>query len=398
VTKPKLLLVDDEQAILDGLKRGLRGSFDVRTATSGADGLALLAKEQDIAVVMSDMRMPIMSGAAFLAQVAANAPDAVRILLTGQADMEDTIAAINEGRIFRFLRKPCDPDTMRPVLAAAVEQHRLVTAERELLEQTLRGAVQALCDTLALASPGVFGSATRVKHMAAAMAAKLQLAERWPLEVAAMVCQLGAITLPPGLYERRANRAGLTLPERAMLDRVPVVTEQLLAPIPRLEPVRDIVRASHASVTTPRPKDPTIALASRILRAALDFEEHEAVSTAPRALERMRAERALYGEDVVEALASLFERPETAAVEIHINRLEEGMIIAGDIISTSGVLIVARGHEVTLSLIERLQNFIASLANDSVQVHARPEVCESIEALAATELRTTTIDRHRRAV
>jgi CheY-like chemotaxis protein len=368
--KTKVLVVDDEQAILDGLSRGLRGFFEVRTATSAAAGLAVLASEPDVAVVMSDMRMPQVSGAAFLAQVAATSPDVTRLLLTGQADMEDAILAINEGHIFRFLRKPCAPELMRATLAAAAAQHRLVTAERQLLEQTLRGAVQALCDTLALASPGVFGASTRVKRTAAAVAGKLGVVETWPLEVAAMVCQLGAITLPAELYQRRANKVGLSPPERAMLERVPAVTEQLLAPIPRLEPVREIVRASRASADAPRPKDPAVALASQILRAALDFEEFETASSSARALDRMRAEREVYSPAVLEALASLFDRPPSAALELHIYQLREGMIIADDIVSTSGLLIVARGHEVTPSLIERLRNFVTSLATDSVQVLA----------------------------
>lgn len=365
--RPKVLLVDDEQMILDGLSRTLRGSFEVRTATSGAAGLALLAAEPGFAIVMSDMRMPGMSGASFLARAAVVAPDAVRLLLTGQADMEDAIAAINEGHIFRFLRKPCPQELMRSTLAAAAEQHRLVTAERELLEETLRGAVQALCQTLALASPGVFGAATRVKRTASAVATKLGVAETWPLEVAAMVCELGAITLPAELYERRAQKEAWTPAEREMLDRIPAVTDRLLAPIPRLEPVRAIIRECHAIAAAP-PTGAAASLASRILRAAIDFDDLEAARSSAYAIERMRAAPAPYGAEVFEALASLFGQRDRQIVEVPVKRLHEGMVIASDIMSRSGVLLVARGHEVTPSLLDRLRNFLPSLARDTVEV------------------------------
>lgn len=366
-TKPKLLVVDDEQMILDGLARGLRSLYEIQTATSGAAALAILTQERDFAIVMSDMRMPLMNGAAFLANASQVAPDAVRLLLTGQADMEDAIAAINQGHIFRFLRKPCEPDLMRSTLAAALEQHRLVIAERQLLEQTLRGAVQALCATLALANPGVFGAATRVKRTATAIATSLGVTETWPLEVAAMVCDLGAITLPAGLYERRAQKAGWSRAEREMLARVPVVTEQLLAPIPRLEPVCELIRDSRSLASGTRAKEGEAALASRILRAALDFDELEASMPPERAIERLRASQEMYGPTVIEALARLYKR-DYDVIEISFRQLREGMIIASDILSKSGVLLVARGHEVTPSLLERLWNFQASLARQTVEV------------------------------
>ncbi len=155
---PAILLVDDEQAILDGLRRQLRKRFSVSTATSGAAGLDAL-ESQNFAVVVSDMRMPGMDGAAFLAQVRARYPDTVRLLLTGQADTQSAISAINEGQIYRFLTKPCPPDMLLSALDSAVELHRLVTAEKELLEKTLRGTVQTLTSTLSLAHPQAFARA-----------------------------------------------------------------------------------------------------------------------------------------------------------------------------------------------------------------------------------------------
>lgn len=375
-SKTKILLVDDEPQVLEGLKRLLRGSFEVYTATSGAAGLDVLSREHDIAVVVSDMRMPLMDGNAFFAKARALAPDAVRVLLTGQADMDDAVNAVNAGRIFRFLRKPSSADQMRAALSAAVEQHRLVIAERQLLEETLHGAVKALCDTLALANPSVFGMAMRVKRVASRLAEKLGGTELWQVEVAAMLCQLGAMTIHPTIFERRALGAELLPSEREMLDQIPLVTDQLLASIPRLEPVRDIVRLSRAGFDPTKvdasARDTTgyeVPIAARILRVALDFEELEAAGVpADKAVDRMRGRGDLYDPIVLESLRELYLGEDFTAVEIPVGRLQEGMIIAADVTTKNGTLLVARGHEVTPGLIRRLENFASSLENEFVAV------------------------------
>ena len=197
----RVLCVDDEPNVLEGLARTLSEDFDVHTATSGEAGLVALGGEP-FAVIMSDMRMPGMSGSVFLAKARAKAPDAVRVLLTGQADIQSAMAAVNEGAISRFLSKPCPPAAIVASMESAVEQHRLSSAERELLDGTVRGIVKLLTDVLAVSSPAVFSRATRLKQMVTHAAAKLELAEPWRFEVAAMLSQLGCIALPEDLVVR----------------------------------------------------------------------------------------------------------------------------------------------------------------------------------------------------
>jgi DNA-binding NtrC family response regulator len=134
---PSILCVDDEPRVLDGLRLTLRRGFEVLTATSGAEGLAMLKRMAGAAAVISDMRMPGMDGAAFLTQVKDQWPDSTRLLLTGETGRDAAIAAVNEGQIFRFLTKPCAPENLVAAVEAAVRQHELVTAERLLLQQTV---------------------------------------------------------------------------------------------------------------------------------------------------------------------------------------------------------------------------------------------------------------------
>src|SRR5579862_6564126 len=187
----KVLCVDDEPNVLEGLGLHLRRRYTLLTATSGGEALAVLRQNPDTAVVVSDMRMPAMNGAAFLHQARQVAPDAVRMLLTGQTDLDSAINAVNQGQIFRFLTKPCPTIALIVAIEAAAEQHRLITAERVLLEQTLHGSIGALTDILALTSPLSFGRAIRIKQLVSELAAVLHAPERWQVEVAAMLSQIG---------------------------------------------------------------------------------------------------------------------------------------------------------------------------------------------------------------
>jgi DNA-binding NtrC family response regulator len=135
VSRP-VLCVDDEPRVLDGLKLTLGRSIDVSTARSGPEGLALLKQMAGAAVVISDMRMPGMDGAAFLTKVREQWPDSTRLLLTGEAGRDAAVAAVNEGQIFRFLTKPCMPEKLIAAVEAAARQQQLVIAEKMLLQQT----------------------------------------------------------------------------------------------------------------------------------------------------------------------------------------------------------------------------------------------------------------------
>src|ERR1700690_3969334 len=175
--KPRVPFVDDEPNVLEGLSLTLRRGYEVVLAGSGEAGLDVLTRDPTIAAVVSDMRMPGMDGATFLGKARAVLPDATRLLLTGQAELALAIAAINEGRIFRFLTKPCPPPVLVAAVEAGVELHRLVTSERVLLEQTLRGSIQMLTDVLALAAPTAFGQAVRIQRYARDLASKVVGAE-----------------------------------------------------------------------------------------------------------------------------------------------------------------------------------------------------------------------------
>ncbi len=143
--RARILLVDDEVRVLEAMRRNLRTHFDITTATSGAEAMDILKHKGPFAVLVSDLRMPGMGGLQLLAEARKLAPDTTRVLLTGKTDLASAIAdaashpgVVSEGVIFRFLTKPLLPDLFLKALEVAVEHHRSTTAERVLLEETLR--------------------------------------------------------------------------------------------------------------------------------------------------------------------------------------------------------------------------------------------------------------------
>jgi len=236
----RILCVDDDPSVLAAFQRGLRKQFHIETAQSGEQALAAIRKNGPYAVIVSDMRMPGMDGVQLLAKVKAIARDTVRIMLTGNADQATAIEAVNEGNIFRFLTKPCDAEKLAKALTAGIEQYRLVTAEKELLEKTLRGSIKVLTDVLSLVNPAAFGRASRVQRLVRRLAAELKVELSWELDVAAMLSQIGCVTLPPETIDRLYRGQKLSPEEREMCEAHPAIGHDLVANIPRLEAVSNV--------------------------------------------------------------------------------------------------------------------------------------------------------------
>ena len=357
-----ILCVDDDANLLEGLKRQLRKQFTLETALSGEAGLVVVKEDGPFAVVVSDMRMPGMNGARFLAQVRAMTPDTVRILLTGQTDIQDAIVAVNEGHIFRFLTKPCPPEVLATALQAALQQYHLLTAERTLLEQTLRGSVKVLTDVLSLINPVAFGRATRLKRYVLHIARSLDLSDVWQFELAAMLSQLGCVTLPAETLEKVYAGQPLSVEEQRMYANHPAVGHGLIRHIPRLEVVAEIIARQQEPYTntealhTPQERE-QVLMGAHILKVVLDFDRlvargmshHDAVA------ELLQSPDA-YG--IVAALQSMDMEEARAVVRLAAVRdLYPGMVLDEDIRAKTGLLVIAKGHEVTYAMMERLRSY-----------------------------------------
>ncbi len=360
----KILCVDDDPNILEGFKRQLREKFHLDTALGGEEGLKLVSKKDPYAVVISDMRMPGMDGVRFLSRVKDINPDSVRVMLTGHADVDTAIDAVNEGHIFRFLTKPCSSETFAKTITAGVRQFQLVMAERELLEKTLSRSIKVLIDILSLVSPIAFSCAVRLRKYVRHISLKLQLPYSWQYELSALLSQIGCVTLPPETLEKVFAGQELTKEEREMFDRHPSIGSDLLARIPRMETIAGIIKNHLKSFNefescSELKKRDSAALGSQILKVALEFDK----------LVR-------HGKLYNQAIATLKEKPKecdpliiAALKEIEIDKtketvkllkvreIEEGMKINEDIRTKNGLLLVTKGHKVNYPLLLRLRNY-----------------------------------------
>jgi FixJ family two-component response regulator len=363
--KPRVLVVDDDPLIRDAICREASSMFDVETAESGEAGLDTLSSRGPFALVVVDYRMPGMNGVAFLGRARRIAPDTVRVIVTGAGDMEAAVAAVNEGHVFRFVTRPCPAATLRRVLLSALRQHRLQTAERDVLEQTLAGAVRVLTEVLGLVSPEAFGRATRVKACVQHLVGQLSLPDAWQYEVAAMLSQIGCITLPADTLAKTLGGQGLTALERDLVRGAPRVAGSLIAHIPRLGAVSRMVSAA-AEALQPPPADaetlrslPSDRIGAWLIRVAVALDEHVIRGYQPRdALADLR--RPVHGlpDFLLDALERFVFQTASWRVEMTTVRdMHTLMVLDEDVRTAAGLLLVPRGQPVTVAVVQRLRGF-----------------------------------------
>jgi CheY-like chemotaxis protein len=366
MSSDRVLFVDDEPRVLQGIQRSLHKLVDLETANSGADGLLKLRDASQFALVISDMRMPNMNGVQFLAKVRIQAPDAVRMILSGQADLEAAISAVNEGHIYRFLTKPIGPEHLLSAVNDGLHQHHLQTAEKVLLEQTLSGSVRVLIEVLDLVNPMASGNASRLQRYVNELGAALGLTASWTFGLAAFVSQIGCVALPQEILVKAGANQELSDEESKLYRGHPTIAEKLLGAIPRLEDVAAIVSNQLQPVVF---SDKPPELRKWILRdqghlllhVALLFDRALSRGLArERAVESVAAALPGLPRPVCQALGNLQVAAQRAAIrQIMLKELMPGMILDEDLVSPRGIRLVPQGQEVTRTLMIRL----TSIAN-----------------------------------
>jgi len=360
-----VLFVDDDIALLKSFKRTLPRQFKVVIADSPEKGLQILKEEGPFAAIVSDMKMPGMSGIEMLSRAKEISPDTTRILLTGFADQQTAIDGVNKGDLFRFLTKPCEVDTLNLILRAAIRQYQLISSEKELLEQTLFGTVRVLSQILTLINPTAQGCASRLKRYVNHIAKELHLEnDGWLYEMAAMLSQLGCLAIPSEVLTKYAN--GLELPdsERAMVEQHPAVAAKFLMHIPRLEEVIEMI-SSQGKPYSEFPKSSSLQSAAKahigaqILHLSLDLDRALMVGTSPdKALRALKKTTDEYNLFMVEALESFdFGLQHMVRMQTDCAGLNTRMILDENICTTKGTLLASKGQQMTEALIRGMLNY-----------------------------------------
>lgn len=361
----RILCVDDDPNILSGFKRGLRKDFEVFTAEGGEAGLALIKCESEFAVIVSDMQMPGMNGVQFLEHAQKITPNSVRIMLTGNADQQTAINAINNGNIFRFLTKPCEIDNLTNALNSGIEQYRLVTAEKQLLNETLSSSLQVMVEILSMVNPTAFSHSNRVKKMVRNIAERIGIKSLWEVEIAAMLSQIGCITVDEEILQKISKCIPLGEKELHLFHQHPKVAHNLISRIPRMEMVAEIISNQNRRLSDEtEAKLPTnltsdSILSARVLKIVLDFDKLLVSGSLPHHAHKELSNRlGWYDQNILNSLKDLIDasQEEFVNAELNINELKPGMVLVRPVISHRGVLLLAAGQDVTLPLILRLIN------------------------------------------
>jgi response regulator RpfG family c-di-GMP phosphodiesterase len=411
---PTLLFVDDEPGILSSLRRLFRPhGYRILVAESGAVGLAILEKEA-VDLVISDMRMPEMDGATFLKAARQRWPQVMRILLTGYADITSTVAAINEGEIYRYITKPWDDNEILIVVRQAIERQHLEGENQRLTALTLaqNEALKALNASLEqkvaertaelrqaltlveqahgelkktfLTSVQVFvglvelrsgpagspmaGHGRRVAEHARSVAQRLGLADSDVQNVmlAGLLHDIGKLGLPDELLAKSYNT--LSAEQRALVMKHPVIGQNILMSIDKLKDSALLVRHHHECFDGSGFPEHLAGIAipqgSRILSVVNEFDALQIGTLVQRPLKPGEALNFLienrgkrYDPTVVDAFVRLLaetHKTEIGEIPLRTMHLKPGMLLARDLTHREGYMLLARGATLSSEIIAQL--------------------------------------------
>jgi len=319
--KHSIMIVDDETSILKAFSRLFRkDNYDILTASSAPEGLDLLKKaERPVSLIISDQRMPGMSGSQFLAEAQKLFPDTIRFLLTGYSEMDAVIDAINKGGIHRYLTKPWNDDDLLLQVRQSLKQYELVLENRRLLaltnkqnkelnqlnkhlekkvqersrevleknkklsklnkelESNLYNTVRAFVSLIEVQTPSLAGHGRRVSYLAREMAQLSDLPEKevTHIEIAALLHDIGKLGFPPKLVERKTNN--WTSKEKALLQKHPEEGQNIVRFIKNLDHVGLLIRSHHECYDghgyPDQLSEETIPLGSRIIAVADAYDK-----------------------------------------------------------------------------------------------------------------------------
>ena len=368
--KSRVLLVDDDERLLKGAKRILHKTVNLHTAVGGAKALEMLEAGGPYAVIISDQNMPDMKGTVLLEQVSKRWPTTVRIMLTGNNDLQTATSAVNSGQIFRFLNKPCDTKDLVKAIQDGQQQYNLLTAEKELLEQTLSGSVKVLVDVLALTNPKAFEIASEVNTLAKVFT-RIETIERpWEFEIASMLWPLGDIALPIELLAKITNGIQLEASEKDLVNESPKFARDLICNIPRMENIaQTIYYAGKNFDGTGYPNDKVkgqdICQQARLLHILIDFVKTRSNLGCSNleTFKRLKEKSHLYDPQLLSEVAKMLkDQPElktdiqAEVVTLNLMSLEEGDIIVDDIIDNQNRKLLSANNKLTKLMIQRLRN------------------------------------------
>ena len=360
--KPRLLCVDDEPFILDGLKLNLRKAFDISTESDSLEAIKRVKAGEKFDIVISDMRMPKADGAEVLAAVKDAQPKTIRVLLTGHADIDAAMRAVNEGKIARYVTKPVEASHLQELLLGLLEKSKQDNVTNDVLQRTVGGIVRTLADILAMLNPAAFGNAIRLRRPVRVLADAMSLTDAWEFEIAALLSKLGCVALPRELLERRDSGIEISAAERRRYREHPEVAAKLMAQIPRFEGVTAIIKRQDQALTPELFEIPFTELPRPLQGAVLiQTAQHFLNESEPHPNPKPLDFDPPIHPDVLLHVQKLLEIEERRTrKQCTVEDLSTGMRLEAEVETTQGVVVARAGQELTYPMLERIRRFADS--------------------------------------
>jgi DNA-binding response OmpR family regulator len=359
-SRSTIMVVDDEPENLR-LMEDLLGMLGYGVRAFAQSHLALAAAAQEPPdLILMDITMPDMDGLETCRRLKANSKlsSIPVVFLSAHSDTSHKVEAFRSGGV-DYVTKPFHLDEVHARVEMHIQLQRARRVERDLLEKTLNGALRTFADLVHLAGPALAQRSDTIRSIVVHIAARLRVDDPWQYELAATLCLIGCLTLPPDAFERAYGGEAVSEEEQQMFRAHPVNGSRLLAHIPRLERVSAMIRQQQADdIEGPTASEVEIGTAMLRLALALDRRMFRGIPFKT-ALAELRLPGAGHPARMLEALGDYVPRQAGAEIKrVAVRELAPSMIVEDPIVTEDGnLLIIQKGTTLNLTLIERVRNF-----------------------------------------
>lgn len=352
-----ILFIDNDDTAFAGLPEKLHKKYSLKLAKSYKEAAIILKKTPQCCLVISELNLDKRDGVAFLRQIRQKFPKIVRMVMTDRSEFSEACEALNIAEVFQIIPKPCPPETLTKAIGKGVKKFEEAREQQQAMRTTLLGSVKALVDIVDMVSPEAMGFAKRIRDLVAKTGKALGYKPLWQLDLAVMLSHIGCVALPDEVIYKMDSGEALTPEEKQIFGMHPEITSTLLANISQMAPVAEIIRHQHDPLNTKQP------LGSRIIKVALDLDRLERMGKDPLTiLDKMSTKGKLYDPQVVKTMVKLLTPADLGAVsQLSVEELEEGMVMAKDLVNKDGSKLLLRGQPISKASLIRLKAFHIAL-------------------------------------
>lgn len=354
--QPRILFVDDDQMLLSSMERCLGLEFDLVTAISGLEALKKIEEQPTFPVVVCDMRMPVMDGLQFIERARELSKRSVFLMLTGNQDVQTAVRAVNEGQVYRFLNKPCDPEEIAFAIRLGLQQYELEDRERDLLNKTFVGAVGIFGDVMETLQPELLGRTADTEQFVELLREQISAPPRWEFKIASKLALLGVALQRGSCTAKPTSQEGL-----AHLSRVCETSAKMVEKIPRMDLVAQIIRlvpVTDADLDTvePRGEGDVARLGAALLRVGnlVEGMVHFGVDSDTATADIQSLLPGIYPPLLKAAKAVYPENSAPSGVSVEVEDLKPGMVLQEDLYGAGGATLLRAGRHLSETHIAKL--------------------------------------------